>query len=253
MRFNSFIGIAVSAVLSLSVLCFAAEKPSVKKPSPEEALRLLEEGNKRFVSGQSSHPNSSLKRVNLAGKVNQGDYAYATVLTCSDSRIPVERVFDAGVMDLFVIRVAGNIAGPSELASIEYGVNYVATPVLVVMGHTQCGAIDATISVVQKTNKKFTQNVPSLLEHVQPAVKKSLKKKLSVEHLALDAQRENVYSVISQIFTKSPVTRKLVKDGKLKVVGAIYHTGEGKVEWIPEAITQKLFSDAGSHTRKIAL
>ena len=102
-------------------------------------------GNIRFVEGKSQHPHTDSARLIQAGKENQANHAYATVITCSDSRVPVERIFDAGIMDTFVIRVAGNVIDTDEAGSIEYGLAHVNTPVLVVLGHTQCGAILATL------------------------------------------------------------------------------------------------------------
>ena len=110
-----------------------------KKPTPEQALQKLKDGNRRFVAGKAQNPHADAARLKLAASQNQGDHALATVITCSDSRVPPEILFDAGVMDLFVIRVAGNVVQTDEAGSIEYGLAHVYTPVLVVLGHTQCG------------------------------------------------------------------------------------------------------------------
>ena len=113
------------------------------KATPDEILQVLKDGNERFSAGKSAYLHCDPTRIGLAGISDQGNYAYATVLSCSDSRVPVELVFDAGVMDLFVVRVAGNVCDTDEIGSIEYGLAHVHTPVFVMLGHTQCGAVTA--------------------------------------------------------------------------------------------------------------
>jgi len=208
----------------------------VVKPSPDEALRMLKEGNARFVSGKSEHPHTDAARLIQAGKENQGDHAYATVITCSDSRVPVERLFDAGIMDVFVIRVAGNVIDTDEAGSIEYGLAHVNTPVFVVLGHTQCGAVTAVTHEVQGHGHPLEVNIPPLVDNIIPAVKRAIKtnpeaKGDTVIPLAII---ENVWQGVEDLFMRSPVSRELVNQGKVKVVGAIYDVGTGKIEWLPE-------------------
>ena len=109
---------ALKRIVLVSLLTFLASVALAAKPIPDSALNLLKQGNQRFVAGKSIHPNTTVARINQAGRENQGDHAYATVITCSDSRVPVERIFDAGVMDLFVVRVAGNVVDTDEAGSI---------------------------------------------------------------------------------------------------------------------------------------
>jgi carbonic anhydrase len=122
---------------------FSCSSDSTVERTPEAALKALRQGNERFAAGEAVHPRTDAARLAQAGTESQGDHAYATVLACSDSRVPVERLFDAGVMDIFVVRVAGNVVQGDEAGSIEYGLAHVKTPVLVVLGHTQCGAVTA--------------------------------------------------------------------------------------------------------------
>ena len=144
------IGIIVVMLVVMSSPAVASEtKVLSKKPSPEKAIALLKEGNKRFIDGKSIHPHMDAARLAQAGSEDQGDHGYATVITCSDSRVPVELIFDAGIMDIVVIRVAGNVCDVDERGSIEYGLAHVNTPVLVVLGHTQCGAVTAVTHSVQ--------------------------------------------------------------------------------------------------------
>ena len=129
--------IVLSVVTAMLLAGGASASSTAKKPSPDEVIEMLKAGNQRFVSGQSINPHSDAKRIAQAAKENQGDHAYATIISCSDSRVPVETIFDAGIMDLFIIRVAGNVCDTDEIGSIEYGLAHVNTPVLVVLGHTQ--------------------------------------------------------------------------------------------------------------------
>ena len=161
--------VILGGLLSLGLLfCGMA----IAKPNVEEALDLLKKGNERFVSGTSIHPNTSSERLILAGKEDQGKYAYATVITCSDSRVPVELLFDTGVMDTFVIRVAGNVVDVDEAGSIEYGLAHVKTPVLVVLGHTQCGAVTAVTHAIHGTGHPLERNIPQLVDNIEPAVRR---------------------------------------------------------------------------------
>lgn len=210
---------------------------SAQKPAPDAIVKMMQEGNSRFVANKSIHPNSDTKRIIQAGKENQGDYAYATVISCSDSRVPVERIFDAGVMDIFVVRVAGNVVDVDEAGSIEYGLLHVNTPVLVVLGHTQCGAVTAVTNEVEGHGHALEVNIPPLVDNIGPAVKKSMaahpdKHGKDVIPYAIE---ENIWQGIDDLFMKSPAVREQVKSGKAKVVGAMYDVGTGKVEWLPES------------------
>jgi len=210
---------------------------SAQKPAPAEIVKMLQEGNSRFVANKSIHPHSDTQRLILAGKEDQGNYAYATVISCSDSRVPVEQIFDAGVMDIFVVRVAGNVVDVDEAGSIEYGLLHVNTPVLVVLGHTQCGAVTAVTNEVEGHGHALERNIPQLVDNIEPAVKKAMaahpdKQGKDVIPYAIE---ENVWQGIDDLFMKSPAVRELVKTGKAKVVGAMYDVATGKVEWLPES------------------
>ncbi|MGD9022314.1 MAG: carbonic anhydrase [Deltaproteobacteria bacterium] len=225
-------------VLALSALPAAASaEAAAKKPSPDEAIAMLKAGNARFVEGKSQHPHSDAARLQQAGTENQGDHAYATVITCSDSRVPVERIFDAGIMDIFVIRVAGNVCDVDERGSIEYGLAHVHTPVLVVLGHTQCGAVTAVTQAVMGKGHALERNIPPLVDNIEPAVRRAMANHPKVEgnDIIPYAIEENVWQGIEELFMESPATREIVKSGKAKVVGAIYDVGTGKVDWLPEA------------------
>ena len=208
---------------------------SVKKPSPDKVIKMLQEGNERFYSGKATYPHTSVARLKFAGEEDQGKYAYATVISCSDSRVPVELIFDAGVMDIFVIRVAGNVCGTDEIGSIEYGLAHVHTPVLVVMGHTQCGAVTAVTHAVHGKGSKLERNIPPLVSKIIPAVKQVINqhKEIHGDAIIPYAIEGNVWQSINDLFMKSPAVRNIVKEGRAKVVGAIYDVGTGKVNLLP--------------------
>ena len=214
-----------------------ASGSTVHKPSPDAAIKMLQEGNARFVAYKATNPHSDTNRLIQAGKEDQGNYAYATVVSCSVSRVPVERIFDAGVMDIFIIRVAGNVMDVDEIGSSEYGLAHVNTPVLVVLGHTQCGAVTAVTAEVEGHGHALERNIPPLVDNIIPAVKKAI-----AEHPDKHGKdvvpygiEENIWQGIEDLFMNSPATREMVKSGKAKVVGAMYDVGTGKVDWLPEA------------------
>lgn len=228
-------GLVLAMVLTTSAPVWASG--AAAKPSPDAVIQMLSRGNARFVAGQSTAPHRNAARLHQAGSEDQGKHAYATVITCSDSRVPVEILFDAGVMDLFVIRVAGNVVQTDEAGSIEYGLAHVHTPVLVVLGHTQCGAVTAVTNEVQGHGHALERNIPPLVAPIIPAVKRAIaanpgKKGLAVVPAAI---KENVWQGIHDLFMQSPATRKLVRSGQAKVVGAIYDVGTGQVSWLPQA------------------
>lgn len=237
--FNPRMAVAlVTLVLLVPALASAAEP----KPSPDGCIELLKEGNARFVSGELEHPHIDVARLKQAGSENQGDHAYATVITCSDSRVPVEILFDAGIMDIFVIRVAGNVCDTDEIGSIEYGLAHVNTPVLVVLGHTQCGAVTAVTHAVHGTGHALERNIPPLVDNIQPAVERAIESnhELHGDEVIPLAIEENVWQSIEDLFMESPASRELVKEGKAKVVGAIYDVGTGEVNWLPEARSMEI-------------
>ena len=207
-----------------------------RKPDAEQALAQLVAGNQRFVEGKAAHPNSDPVRLKLCAESSQADYAFATVLSCSDSRVPVERLFDAGVMDLFIARVAGNISDPSQIGSIEYGLAHVHTPLLVVLGHAQCGAVTAVVGAMDGHGHALERNIPGVLDNIQPAVQRarSATAGQAKEQLLARAIEENVWQSMEDLYLASPATRELVKAGRVKVVGALYDLETGKVDWLSQ-------------------
>lgn len=254
--------LALALVLAGCTVFFAAaslragdEQEPKPKPSPEEALALLKAGNLRFAEGQEIHPHVTAQRLQQAASEDQGDHAYATVLTCSDSRVPVELIFDTGIMDLFVVRVAGNVCGTDEIGSVEYGLVHVRTPVVVILGHTQCGAVTAMVRSHRGDHQELEANIPALLNGIAPAVARVLHaagdKALSEEHLVDASVRENVGQAMYDLFLVSPTAREAVKSGKAKVVGAVYDIGTGRVEWMSRAVTKEALARAAADPDRV--
>lgn len=207
----------------------APATPSSETVNAAAALNMLKEGNERWASDSEQNPSTEpQRRQDLAAN---GQHPFATVLTCSDSRLPLERLFDRGVGEIFGIRVAGNIMGDSELASIEYGTAHLKTPLLVVMGHTKCGAVAAAV-----TDAEVHGKVAELVGHIEPAVEraKRLAGDASPDALAAAAVKENVWQSITDLLKTSTTCRDLVKNGQLQVVGAVCDISTGKVEFMGE-------------------
>lgn len=189
----------------------------------EEALAELKAGNQRFAAGRHESPNLDMARVK---EVISGQHPEAVVLGCADSRVPPEVIFDEGIGDLFVVRVAGNVAEPATLGSIEYAAEHLGVPLIVVLGHHKCGAVKATA----EAHGAPEGNIGSIVKELQPAVA-AAKAKPGKEGLIDDAVHANVERVAARLLEKSPVLRHLVREGKVKVVTAVYDLDSGKVEW----------------------
>jgi len=255
---KSFFFIAVGLFLVQLAATAEATESNVKKPAPDQVIKMLQEGNQRFSTGQATYPHLDAARLAQAGTENQGNHAYATVLACSDSRVPVELLFDAGVMDLFVVRVAGNVCDTDEIGSIEYGLAHVHTPVLVVLGHTQCGAVTAVTHAIHGKTEPLERNIPPLVDNIIPAVKRAMNTHTEVngDEIIPYAIEENVWQAIEDLFMKSPAVRDIVKSGKAKVVGALYDVGTGQVKWLPgepvDTILQRVESQPDKETIPLA-
>lgn len=186
---------------------------------------LLREGNARFAAGKPQYPNQDGER--RTATVTQGQEPFATILACSDSRDPVELIFDRGIGDLFVVRVAGNVAGVSELATVEYGVGHLSTPLLIVMGHTKCGAVTA---VVKET--ELHGHLHTLAEKIKPAVAKVKAESVEADEAVPKAIQANVWQTIEDIIKQSSVVRAKLETGQVSVLGALYDLEQGRVTWL---------------------
>jgi carbonic anhydrase len=205
-----------------------ASDPSVTI-TPGEAIHRLEEGNSRFCHDHCLHPREDAKR--RAQTAADGQHPFAMVLSCCDSRVPVEIVFDQGIGDIFAIRVAGNVCGTDEMGSIEYAEEHLGSPLLVVLGHTECGAVTAAT-----VGAEVHGNVKPVIDRIAPAVRQAhiAHPELSGKALVPCAIEANVWQGVEDLLKKSPATRHRVEAGKLKVVGAIYDVKDGQVKWLGE-------------------
>ena len=187
-------------------------------PSPELALQQLLDGNKRFVDTSLTHPNQDSERRIALG---DGQAPFAAVLACADSRVPPEVLFDQGLGDLFVVRVAGNILNDQLLGSLEYAAAHLNTPLIVVLGHTSCGAIGAVAQ-----GAELEGHIASLIPAIQPAVDKVRDQE---GDLTDNAAREVARMTATQLQESQPIIADLVKEGKLKIVPAFYELESGEV------------------------
>lgn len=186
-----------------------------------ELWQRLVDGNLRFVSGHVEHPNQSQMRIE---EVAQGQHPFAIVVSCSDSRVPPEILFDQGLGDLFVIRTAGEVVTPVELGSIEYAVEHLKTPYLVVLGHKKCGAVDATLK-----GGDLPPNIEAIAEQIRPAVEAS---RFFKGDPLDNAVRQNAKTVLAKIQTSSIVAEAL-HSGALQLRAAYYDLDTGKVTALP--------------------
>lgn len=209
--------------------------------TPDAALAKLKAGNARFVNGGRMYANQTKAR--LTETAEKGQKPYVTILGCSDSRVPLEHVFDAGVGELFVIRVAGNVADTDEIGSVEYGVGHLNTPVLLVLGHSKCGAVTAVVK-----GDTVHGSIPALVENIVPAAKKA-KAEMgggTGAPVVAKAIELNVWQSIEDIFSTSGEVRELAKEGKLAVIGAEYDIAAGTIRWMGRHPREKALLAAGT-------
>jgi carbonic anhydrase len=228
---RSFIHLAGSGLgLALSGVALAKETKPPPKPqnvlSPDAALKRLMEGNARYVEGVSRRHDFKHEREALAG----GQNPFAAVLSCADSRIAPEYAFDTGRGDLFVCRVAGNFAGTETIASLEYAVAVLNTPLILVLGHDACGAVDATLKAL-KDNTSPPGHIPSLVDAIAPAAKVAMQQGGDVLNKAI---RQNVVDNVSKLKSAAPILSAAVEQGKLKIAGGIYRLTTGTVDLIAQ-------------------
>jgi len=181
--------------------------------SPEDAFKRLMEGNARYTTDKLENPDrSSMRRQEVFHKQKP----FAVVIGCSDARVPPEIIFDQGIGDLFVVRVAGQVVGPIELDSIEYAAKYLGASLIIVLGHQSCGAINAVL-------KGKTQDIEDIANLIQPAIQPLRKKTLE------NAVKANVLWVTEHLKT-TPLIQSMMKEKKINVVGGYYSLSDGKVE-----------------------
>jgi carbonic anhydrase len=199
--------------------------------SARDALALLRDGNSRFVAEVRSHDTlpTRTRRIELAA----GQAPFAAVLGCSDSRVPVEIVFDQGLGDLFVIRVAGNIVAPSLIGSVEFAAEQFGTRLVVVLGHSDCGVIEATLAQLQRPKENQSRNLHSIVDMVRPSVESLLATDLrhNLGELVHQAVRANIRASVNHLRHGSEIIEHLVRNDGLLVVGAEYSLKTGIVDF----------------------
>lgn len=231
------------AVSTLFAQAYAADNrpPAI---APGEAIERLKDGNDRYAAGNSVRPDATAERrkETLVG----GQHPFATVVSCSDSRVPVEILFDQGIGDVFVVRVAGNVCNGDEIATVEYGVEHLGTTAIVVLGHTKCGAVTAVAQ-----GAELHGNLRSLVHNIYEAVDKAKQSNSNLQGDALVAAavEANVRQSIADLLENSPEVRERAETGKLKIVGAIYDIGEGRVKWLKDASEPKRSPKDAEKTR----
>ena len=188
--------------------------------TPDEALNMLMEGNKRFVTNKRQYPDQDAKRI---AEVAKGQFPFASVLTCSDSRVPPEILFDQGFGDIFVIRNAGNVVTPEETGSLEYGSAIAGGKLILVLGHERCGAVTAAVA-----GKPVPGSIGSILAAIQPAMKEGDK---TDKNYLTETIKSNVLLQIDNL-KSSPLLSQLIEENKLKIVGGYYDLDTAEVQII---------------------
>jgi carbonic anhydrase len=221
LRVGAYAGLTPWAALT----ALAADSPPAARNAiaPAEALKRIMAGNARYVADQMTSHDFAAGR-SARGKAQ---YPITSVLSCADSRVAPELVFDQGQGDLFVARVAGNVLTPTVLASLEYGTQFLGVPLIMVLGHTGCGAVDASIKVVQD-QLVLPGHLPALAEKIRPAVE--VAEKAASGSLLANACAENVRLQVALLKQASPIISKSYADKKIDIVGALYNVPTGEVK-----------------------
>jgi len=214
--------LAVALATTVGLAFASAEGPGI---TADQALQMLLDGNQRFV--ESMLKTCSATDAAARGKLARTQHPYAIILSCSDSRVPPELVFDKSLGEIFVVRVAGNVADPIVLGSIEYATEHLGTPLIMVLGHERCGAVTAAVN----SKGKAEGNIGAIISAIQPSAKKAkvISKGKTNEELVECAVELNARDVAASLSKKSKVLAGQLKEGKIKIVAAKYDLDDGKV------------------------
>ena len=220
---NRLLKFAIAFILPVLATLPTIGQKAEENVTADSAIAELKFGNQHHVQHRYQHPHeTALRQHELAS----GQHPHAEILSCADSRVPPEIIFDQGLGDLFVVRVAGNVASDVEVGSLEYGAEHLHIPLLVVLGHEQCGAVTAAVQ-----GGPFEGQINALVNLIKPAVEKS--RGLPGDPVA-NAVRTNVAMVVKELRSSTPILSELVTHHKLKIVGAVYSLQTGLVTWLPE-------------------
>ena len=194
--------------------------------STVDGLDRLRAGNRRFVAGSSNIDEALIKsrRAELVG----GQSPFAAILACSDSRVPVELIFDQGLGDLFVIRVAGNIVAPSQIGSVEFAAAQLGTRLVVVLGHSNCSAVEATLKELAQDHHQRSPNLRAIVDRIRPAIESLMSDDVSLN----DAVVANVRQSVNQLKSGSQILEQMIETDELTIVGAEYSIESGEVTFL---------------------
>jgi carbonic anhydrase len=223
MRFTSAIVATITLILLFSPARVSTGQNSDEKITADSVLAELKSGNAHHLAHRYQHPHETMDRRR---ELVSGQHPHAEILSCSDSRVPPEIVFDQGLGDLFIVRVAGNVATDTEIGSLEYGAAHLHVPLIVVLGHESCGAVTAAVQ-----GEPPEGHIAALVNLIKPAVEKT--RGMPGDQVS-NAVRMNVEMVVKQLRSSTPILSELVAHGKLRIVGAVYSIESGVVTWLPE-------------------
>jgi carbonic anhydrase len=204
-------------------------KEYLQNLTPYQGYELLVEGNKRFINNlQSDHDH-----LEMINETREGQYPFAVILSCMDSRTSTELIFDQGLGDIFSIRVAGNIVNDDILASIEYATKYIGSKVLMVLGHTECGAIKSAKAGVTDGH------ITALLNRIQPSIAKAMLKEEEYHLFSDNAAYANVENSLEEILTRSEIVKEMFKKGEIGLIGGVYNIETGEVDFFKNLTKKK--------------
>jgi carbonic anhydrase len=215
---SSFLAVALLLSVLTAIACASEDKSGI---TGEQALQNLMEGNARYASGNASHPDQSVER---RSELIAGQHPFAVIVGCSDSRVPPEVIFDQGLGDIFVIRTAGQVLDDVAIGSIEYAVEHLAVPLVIVLGHDSCGAVTATVM-----GGEAEGHLDSIVNFIEPAVNDASEMG-SASDLLNNSIDNNVYNIVDELKDSQPILSEKVENGELLIVGARYHLESGEIE-----------------------
>lgn len=213
--------LSLSAVLLFNINSTYANH-NVENISADEALKKLQKGNERFIKNHAKHPDESKKRKK---EMLKGQHPFVVILSCSDSRVPPELIFDQGIGDIFEIRNAGNVLNNHVIGSIEYAVMHCGVKLIVIMGHQDCGAIAATLSGISET-----KYIKALEDSIQPAVEKCKKEGLEIN--SDNVVKAHIAQDIEELISQDNELVKYMQKNNVKIIPAYYHLDSGKVDFL---------------------
>lgn len=228
--------ILTACILTTTAAVFAADPHGAAAPSvtPEHAMAILFAGNGRYIAGEPQAPRRDNMRRDETNA--RGQHPIAAVLACADSRVPVEVLFDQGIGDIFTVRVAGNVAGEDEIGSLEYAIEHLHVPLVIVLGHSKCGAVGAAIA-----GGELPKHIAKLVDQITPATDEVKKKdpSLTGDPLSDACIRANAFKNVRTLLSESEITREAVQTMRLKVVAGVYDISTGQVRILGEHPQQK--------------